>query len=112
MPLGSHRVRDIDSTAVLWRGRVVEDHARAIQCLDTAESDYRRLEMYTQLEDVYYLKAIIWNEVGDVVRRDEAARKHQDTVVIREQVEAEATEDWVTEIWDLVADVGCKLAAR
>ena len=68
--------------------------------------------MYTQLEDVYYLKSVICQDAGDVKGRDEAARKHQETVAIREKVEAEVMEDWVTEIWDLVGDVGCVLAAR
>ena len=70
--------------------------------------------MYAKLEDVLYLKAAIWHNVGQhrIAERNTAAQRHKETVALRKRVEAETAEDWVTEIWELVSDVGYALASR
>ena len=80
--------------------------------LQIAESDYTKLEMYSRLEDVQFLISVVHHNLGQTEERDQIAARHQETAAKRSEAEAQVMEDWVTEVWDLVAQVGAKLAAR
>ena len=70
------------------------------------------MEMYSRLEDVQFLTSVVYHNLGQTAERDEAALRHQATSAQRAKVEAEVLEDWVTDVWELVAEVGAGLAAR
>ncbi len=77
-----------------------------------AEKDYTNLDMLSALQDVQFLQSVILHNLGMTKERDETATRQQKTELLRSEIEAEVVEDWITEVWDLVADIGCKLAVR
>lgn len=68
--------------------------------------------MYSRLEDVQFLISVVHHNLGQNEERDQVVARHQATAGQRSEAEAQVVEDWVTEVWDLVAQVGAKLAAR
>lgn len=70
------------------------------------------LEMFRQLQDVQYLLLVVYHNLGLTKERDAAAARHLKTDVEREKAATVVLEDMVTEVWDLVVDIGAALAAR
>ena len=68
--------------------------------------------MYAQLQDVQYLLSVVYDNLGSIDKRNEAALRFQETTKLRKKVEEMTTEDWITELWELVSDVGTALASR
>ncbi|EPT05996.1 hypothetical protein FOMPIDRAFT_1154647 [Fomitopsis schrenkii] len=89
-----------------------ESLQESIPYLVTAEKDYEMLEMFRQLQDVQYLLLVVYHNLGLTKERDAAAARHLKTDVEREKAATVVLEDMVTEVWDLVVDIGAALAAR
>lgn len=70
------------------------------------------MEMHSRLEDVQFFASVVHHNLGQTAESEEAALRHQATGARRAEAEAAVLEDWVTEVWDLVAEVGAGLAAR
>ncbi|KAJ3546950.1 hypothetical protein NM688_g5456 [Phlebia brevispora] len=84
----------------------------SLHYLQIAETDYMKLQMYSRLQDVQFLVSVVYHNLGITEQRDEAASRHQTTSEERTKIEGQVTEDWVTEVWEVVADIGSALAAR
>ena len=77
-----------------------------------AEADYSALEIYRSLQDTQFLLSVIYDNLDMIDERDQAAERHGKTEKLAEEVQATVTEDWVTEILDLVSDIGAALTSR
>ena len=100
-----------------WSGSLTfvfpaEAMRNALTFLISAEKDYENLEMYSRLQDVQFFLSVIYQNLSMPQKRDAAATRHQNTCELRKKVEAESTEEWVSDVWELVADIGSALAAR
>lgn len=84
----------------------------SIPYLVTAERDYEMLEMFRQLQDVQYLLSVVYHNLGLTKERDAAAARHLKTDAEREKAATVVLENMVTEVWDLVVDIGAALASR
>lgn len=91
---------------------VDKTRADCVKYLAIAEEDYKTLEMYSRLQDVQYLTSAIYENMEQRQERDDYAARCLETERLQAKVAAEVLEDWVTEAWELVADVGSALAAR
>ncbi|KZT11383.1 uncharacterized protein LAESUDRAFT_755040 [Laetiporus sulphureus 93-53] len=78
----------------------------------TAEKDYTELEIFRSLQDVQYLLAIVYDNLGKTRERDEVSARHMTTDVERQKAAIVVVEDWVADVWDIVTEVGAALAAR
>ncbi|KIJ44158.1 hypothetical protein M422DRAFT_169075 [Sphaerobolus stellatus SS14] len=84
---------------------------QAIPYLQRAEEDYKHLEMFTCLQDVFYFAASVYNTLGMVKERDMAALDHADFALRAESMVEHTLDPDVVEIWSIVTEVGAKLAA-
>ncbi|KAH9842804.1 uncharacterized protein C8Q71DRAFT_734655 [Rhodofomes roseus] len=84
----------------------------SIPYLVTAEKDYELLDMFRQLQDVQYFLSVVYHNLGMVKERDATATRHLKADSLRAKATTVVLEDMVTEVWDLVVDVGAALAAR
>ena len=92
---------------------LTEDALReCIPYLDIAEKDYAALEMYRSLQDVQFLLAVVYDNLGMVEDRDKAAERHRDVGKLKEGAERKISEPWIIEVLDIVADVSAALASR
>ncbi|KAI0093630.1 hypothetical protein BDY19DRAFT_918021 [Irpex rosettiformis] len=80
--------------------------------LKIAEDDYSTLEIFRSLQDAQYLLSVVYHNLGMHTERDQAALRHQQTQQRAEEAKQLATEDWVTDVIDLLTEVGSALAAR
>ena len=103
----------VSSLLLLMNCNLHIDINKAVVYLRQAQDDFRMLEMYKQVEDAQYLEAVVWNNIeGGTEERNKAAQRHQQTVAMRRKIQAEANEQWVCDVWDLVADIGAGLSHR
>lgn len=83
----------------------------AIPFLETAEEDYATLKMPSCQQDVLYLLASVYNTLGMLKERDAASARHGYCVKLAcEWAAAEVPED-IKEVWNIVLQVGVKIAA-
>lgn len=91
----------------------VEDALKdCIYYLKLAEADYAALELYRSLQDTQFLLAVVYQNLNLVKERDEAAQRQQATEKLAEEVQKIVTEEWVSEVLELVSDVGTALSGR
>ncbi|KAH9934779.1 uncharacterized protein B0H18DRAFT_978208 [Fomitopsis serialis] len=84
----------------------------SIPYLVTAEKDYELLEMFRRLQDVRYFLSVVYHNLGMTKERDATAVRHLKADSDRAKAATVVLEEMVTEVWDLVVDVGAALAAR
>ncbi|KAH9951375.1 hypothetical protein B0H21DRAFT_849637 [Amylocystis lapponica] len=77
-----------------------------------AEEDYKQLEILRSLQDVQYLLSVVYHNLDMLTERDAAAVRHLKTSEERMSAAAVVVEDWVADVWEVVAEVGAALAAR
>ncbi|KAI0928780.1 hypothetical protein AcV7_008835 [Taiwanofungus camphoratus] len=77
-----------------------------------AEKDYVALQIFSSLQDVQYLLSVVYHNLGMTDERDDAASRHQSTEEVRKIASAVVIEEWVVDVWEIVAEVGAALAAR
>lgn len=83
-----------------------------IHYLKVAEEDYTQLQIFRSLQDTQFLLSVVYHNLDMTEERDAAAQRHQATEKLAEEVKVIVTEDWVTEVLDIVSDVGSTLASR
>lgn len=91
---------------------IASDLSDALPFLKKAEEDYRSLNMLPAVQDVLYIKAVVYNSLGDMRGRDKAAKEHMS--VGREQRDLESidvNDDWA-DIWYLISEACVILSSR
>ncbi|TDL27540.1 hypothetical protein BD410DRAFT_875728 [Rickenella mellea] len=84
----------------------------ALPHLNMAESDYRVVHILQAVLDVQYLTSVVYHNLGMEKERDDAALRHRATEEECRVVEAMDVDEQFKDIWRLVSEVGCTLAAR
>ncbi|KAI0362002.1 hypothetical protein OH77DRAFT_1416202 [Trametes cingulata] len=84
----------------------------SIRYLEEAEHSFSALDMFTAQMDVQFLLSVVHHNLGDAAERDKAAERHESTRVAREAAHACIVEEWIEDVWSLVADVGIAIASR
>ncbi|THH03854.1 hypothetical protein EW145_g5954 [Phellinidium pouzarii] len=84
----------------------------AIPYLHIAEQDYRTLAIYSAVQDVLYVLAIVHNDLGDQHERDSAAALHVAATIEQRRLEAVHVSEYWEEIWDLTIDISTALTSR
>lgn len=92
--------------------RSSESIREAMPYLAIAEKDYSTLEILRSLADVQYLVSVLYHNLEMEEERDQAAKRHLETEEERKREAIVTSEDWVSDVWALVCDVGLMLAAR
>ncbi|KAI9064349.1 hypothetical protein FKP32DRAFT_1716212 [Trametes sanguinea] len=80
--------------------------------LEEAERCFTELEMFSAQMDVQFMLSVVHHNLGDATRRDEAAERHEQTRLKRDQEHASVVEEWIEETLQLVADIGSAIASR
>ncbi|KAL7283326.1 hypothetical protein ACG7TL_002755 [Trametes sanguinea] len=80
--------------------------------LEEAERCFVELEMFSAQMDVQFMLSVVHHNLGDETRRDEAAERHEQTRLKRDQEHATIVEEWIEETLQLVADIGSAIASR
>ncbi|OBZ75246.1 hypothetical protein A0H81_04399 [Grifola frondosa] len=80
--------------------------------LELAEKDYTAISLFRSLQDVQYLQSVVYHNLDMIKERDAAAVRHAETEKQRKKANIVIVEDWIEEVWALVAEVGAALAAR
>lgn len=62
--------------------------------------------------NVQYLLSVVFHNLGKEKLRDDTAAKHMATDLKRKEMEVVAVDEQVTNIWEVVSQVGAALAAR
>ncbi|OCH95526.1 hypothetical protein OBBRIDRAFT_816439 [Obba rivulosa] len=86
-----------------------------LECLPLlvrAEQDFQKLEMLRQLQDVRYLMSIVYHNLGMQRQRDILAVRVKEAEEQAKEAGAVVIEDWVADVWEVVAEVGAALASR
>ncbi|EMD38521.1 hypothetical protein CERSUDRAFT_82798 [Gelatoporia subvermispora B] len=89
-----------------------EDLARCLPLLAQAEHDFQKLEMLRQLQDVRYLISVVYHNLGMSQQRDIYAARVHEAEVQAGNASTVVIEDWIVEVWEIVAEVGAALASR
>ncbi|KAF9005620.1 hypothetical protein BDQ17DRAFT_1353475 [Cyathus striatus] len=84
----------------------------ALPYLLVAEKDFSSLEMHSALEDVLYMKSVLYHNLGMESQRDEAASRHAEVQNYRKKVEECVVDQEVQRILTLVSAVGADVASR
>ena len=64
------------------------------------------------MQDVYFLISVVYHNLGMELERDAAAKECHTLQKQREELGGLVMEQWITDVWDIVARVGAGLAAR
>ncbi|KAI0316674.1 hypothetical protein OF83DRAFT_1172648 [Amylostereum chailletii] len=84
----------------------------ALPYLDIAEKDFTKLEILRSVADVQYLLSVLYHNLGMLQERDAAAARQLNT---EEEIQAAAAvyqEQWMSEVWNLVSNIGGAIATR
>ncbi|KAI0082698.1 hypothetical protein K474DRAFT_1702690 [Panus rudis PR-1116 ss-1] len=84
----------------------------ALQYLKRAETDYRDLEMFSSLQDVQFLLSVVYHNLGMTKERDEMAELCHETQAERKRLATIVSEQWISDVWEIVGKVGAALASR
>lgn len=84
----------------------------AVPYLQTAEADFRTLEMYRALKDVQYMLSVVYHNAGMIQQRDDAAVSQLKTGELQEALEGITYDQTYQDILQVVAKVGSALASR
>ena len=84
----------------------------AVPLLESAEVTYASIQMFAAECDVLYLLSVVLHNLGNKVRRDAMARKHEVAMEMRELFHLEVVEPWIEDVWAIVSDVGAAIASR
>ena len=100
------------SARVLTCNTVQEGLSDTLQYLSQAEEDYKALQMFQPLFDIYYYRSVIYHNLGMEAERDRMAsllalyeEKYKQLVAIPKNKELQV-------IWDVVSDIGATLSLR
>lgn len=84
----------------------------ALSYLDQAEKDYRLIEIQPAVQDILYVRATVYNTLGMLQERNEAAERHVVSRQEQKRLEAiEVNEHW-DDVWNVVIDISAALASR
>lgn len=84
----------------------------ALSYLDQAEKDYRLIEIQPAVQDILYVRAAVYNTLGMLQERNEAAERHVASRQEQKRLEAiEVNEHW-DDVWNAVIDISAALASR
>ena len=83
-----------------------------MQYLEIAEKDYATLEILRSLADVQFLVSVLYHNLDMVEERDASATRHLETEEAMKEAAVVVAEDWITQVWELVLDIGAALAKR
>ncbi|EGN92472.1 hypothetical protein SERLA73DRAFT_99306 [Serpula lacrymans var. lacrymans S7.3] len=84
----------------------------ALPHLLMAEADYASMQILRPLMDVQYLLSVVYHNLDMQKEQDEAAARHLSTKNILGAFEEAVVDDEVSNIWDVVTQIGAKLASR
>ncbi|KAI0664893.1 hypothetical protein C8Q70DRAFT_1049092 [Cubamyces menziesii] len=84
----------------------------AIGYLEEAERGFETLEMFASIMDVQFLLSVLHHNLGDAVKRDEAAERHEQTRLKYEEAQKCVVEDWIEDTWAVVSEIGAAIASR
>ena len=68
--------------------------------------------MFRSLQDTQYLLSVVYHNLSMQAERDQAATRHQQTERLADEAKQLVTEDWITDVVDLLTEVGSALASR
>ncbi|KAH9027662.1 hypothetical protein EDB84DRAFT_1272610 [Lactarius hengduanensis] len=92
--------------------RTQESIREALPYLEIAEKDYATLEILRSLADVQFLVSVLYHNLDMVEERDASATRHLETKEAMKEAAVVVAEDWITQVWELVLDIGAALAKR
>ncbi|TEB35906.1 hypothetical protein FA13DRAFT_1727451 [Coprinellus micaceus] len=84
----------------------------ALKYLKIAQADFEEMQMYSSCADVAYFTSVLYENLGESGRRDEAAKRHEEIESRRMGLEIEVLDSEVQEVWNVVIMVGTRLASR
>lgn len=77
-----------------------------------AQADFEEMQMYSSCADVAYFTSVLYENLGESGKRDEAAKRHEEIESRRMGLEIEVLDSEVQEVWNVVIMVGTRLASR
>lgn len=77
-----------------------------------AESDFTIIQSMVSIINARYLLSVVYHNLGQEGKRDEAAERHMHAVEASKKIEVVVNDDEVTEVWQVVSSIGAALAAR
>ena len=84
----------------------------ALNYLKIAQADFEEMQMYGSCADVAYFISVLYENLGESDKRDEAAKRHGEFESRRTALEIEVLDSEVQEVWNVVILVGTRLASR
>jgi anaphase-promoting complex subunit 5 len=84
----------------------------AVPWLINAETEYKKIDLYSSLADVQYFLSVVYHNLDDHQARNAAVARHVQTNALIKKAEGIVVEDDVIHLWSVVAEIGAALAAR
>ncbi|KAI0695904.1 hypothetical protein BC835DRAFT_1272629 [Cytidiella melzeri] len=84
----------------------------SIHYLKIAEADYAKMDLFRSLQDTQYYLSVVYHNLDMTNERDEAARRHEETKERAEDAKKVVIEEWITDVMDLITEVGVALTTR
>jgi len=98
---------------ILAAGDSSDDSLReCLPHLARAEQDFQKLEMLRALQDVRYLMSVVYHNLGMAREREILAARVRHAEEESKKASTVVIEDWVADVWEVVAEVGAALASR
>jgi anaphase-promoting complex subunit 5 len=92
---------------------ILEESIRAaMPFFQQAEDDYTKTQIILPLRDVQYFLAVMYDNLGMVDKRDEAAARHQATDEKMKRWGTEQIDPQFKEVMEIVSQIGRGLAKR
>ncbi|KAG8783920.1 hypothetical protein FRC15_004305 [Serendipita sp. 397] len=88
---------------------VVESLSEALVYLKKAEDDYQTLEIYSSVQDMLYLQAVVHETLEEPTLRDLAGKRLREIEEVEEKMRVGSDEE-MTEVWDVVCEIGIAVA--
>ncbi|TFK29908.1 hypothetical protein FA15DRAFT_187068 [Coprinopsis marcescibilis] len=85
---------------------------RAIEYVQIAEADFRQLEMYGALKDIYYLLTVLHENLGHSTERDVAVESHEKVTVQCQELAGVDFDKELSEVLHVVVLAGVGLTDR
>ncbi|KAG9054730.1 hypothetical protein FS842_004289, partial [Serendipita sp. 407] len=86
-----------------------ESLSEALVYLKKAEDDYQTLEIYSSVQDMLYLQAVVHETLEEPTLRDLAGKRLREIEEVEEKMRVGSDEE-MTEVWDVVCEIGIAVA--